>query len=186
MSDPSTSEPQGARKTGPGPSGEAVRDLVPSNVVPPVRCRAHTSSGKPCKRWAIVGGFVCMTHGGTAPQVRRKANERILALAPRAAQIIATLAESSESDVVRLRAAQDLLDRGLGKAVDLTLDLTPQSTEEGPSPLDQRIAAAIALRLGDQAQPDIVDAEVVDPETGADQGEHTPALDPPHTEPHTP
>jgi hypothetical protein len=168
-------------RKGPGPGGVVPRDEYSRTVVPPVRCRAHTSSGKPCKRWAIVGGFVCATHGGTAPQVRRKANERILALAPRAAQIIAALAEGSQSDVVRLRAAQDILDRGLGKAVDLTLDLTPQDATGGPSALDLRIAEALDARGLGTGDQDVVDAEVIDPETGADQGEHTPDEGPPHT-----
>ena len=43
-----------------------------------VRCTASTRAGGPCKRWAIKGGTVCPSHGGSAPQVRRKAAERLV------------------------------------------------------------------------------------------------------------
>ena len=42
------------------------------------RCSAHAKhSGEQCQNFAIVGGTVCMNHGGATPQVRGKANERI-------------------------------------------------------------------------------------------------------------
>src|SRR5579875_402932 len=40
------------------------------------RCRAHRTEGAPCRGWAMVGGFVCRAHGGTAPQVRYAAYVR--------------------------------------------------------------------------------------------------------------
>jgi hypothetical protein len=36
------------------------------------RCHAHRSDGKPCRAWAITGGYVCMAHGGAAPQARQE------------------------------------------------------------------------------------------------------------------
>ena len=42
----------------------------------PGKCHAHTKRG-PCKRFAIVGGNVCRSHGGAAPRVKAKAKERI-------------------------------------------------------------------------------------------------------------
>lgn len=41
-----------------------------------VRCTARRSSGEPCGRWSVVGGFVCPSHGGRAPQVRAAAERR--------------------------------------------------------------------------------------------------------------
>ena len=46
-----------------------------------IRCAAKTSSGHPCRQRPIRGGTVCYTHGGSAPQVRRKADERLVKLA---------------------------------------------------------------------------------------------------------
>lgn len=155
------------------------RTQVPTvKVWEAVRCQAHTSSGAPCKKWAIQGGFVCNTHGGSAPQVRAAANRRLMALAPRAVQVLADLLEHSESDIVRLRAATELLDRGIGKAVDVTLDITPQEAAEGPSPLALRIAAALD-RLAPAEEPEIVDAEVIE-----DQADTPPDLGLPPS-PHT-
>jgi hypothetical protein len=43
------------------------------------QCRAKAKrSGKQCARPAMLGGFVCQKHGGMAPQVKRKAAERLL------------------------------------------------------------------------------------------------------------
>jgi hypothetical protein len=42
---------------------------------------AHSSrTGKPCQLNAIIGGTVCHVHGGRAPQVKRKAAERVAEL----------------------------------------------------------------------------------------------------------
>jgi hypothetical protein len=40
------------------------------------KCTANTSGGRPCKRWAIKGGTVCPTHGGSAPLVIAAAKNR--------------------------------------------------------------------------------------------------------------
>lgn len=42
----------------------------------PRRCKAHTSVGNPCRRAPIVGGEVCPSHGGRAPQVKAAAERR--------------------------------------------------------------------------------------------------------------
>jgi hypothetical protein len=41
------------------------------------RCRARTSSGRPCRAHPIRGGTVCVAHGGAAPQVRQAAERRL-------------------------------------------------------------------------------------------------------------
>lgn len=46
--------------------------------LPPKRCKAKSSrTREACRRWAMVGGDTCASHGGRAPQVRRKAAERV-------------------------------------------------------------------------------------------------------------
>ncbi|MCK9628495.1 MAG: hypothetical protein M0R37_07885 [Bacteroidales bacterium] len=53
------------------------------------RCTAHSSrTGAPCKHYAIKGGTVCRTHGGAAPQVKAKAEERIALAAQDALQLL--------------------------------------------------------------------------------------------------
>ena len=48
------------------------------------RCTATASStGERCKNPAIPGGNVCNVHGGEAPQVKRKASERLNEMARR-------------------------------------------------------------------------------------------------------
>lgn len=47
------------------------------------RCKAKTSSSgykERCKKPAIMGGTVCQSHGGGAPQVKAKARDRLEAL----------------------------------------------------------------------------------------------------------
>lgn len=47
-------------------------------VLPPQKCKAiANSTGKRCLRDAIVGGVVCYTHGGAAPQVKAAAAARV-------------------------------------------------------------------------------------------------------------
>lgn len=43
------------------------------------RCKARSSrTGKPCNNYPIHGGVVCTKHGGSAPQVKRAARNRLL------------------------------------------------------------------------------------------------------------
>jgi hypothetical protein len=44
---------------------------------PSRRCRARRKSGKPCGNPPMAGGFVCRMHGGSAPQVKRAAAQRL-------------------------------------------------------------------------------------------------------------
>ena len=73
---------------------------VPSGDMAKIRqarkCRARRKDGQPCRNYAIVGGHVCIKHGGAAGQVKRKARERQLE-----ADIYRTLAAWSRSPVGR-------------------------------------------------------------------------------------
>ncbi len=55
------------------------------------RCTANNKRGTRCERPAIPGAVVCRYHGGGAPQVKRKAAERLLER-----QVRATLADIGE------------------------------------------------------------------------------------------
>ena len=79
------------------------------------RCTAHKKDGNRCKKAAILGGTVCGTHGGGAPQVRNKARQRIMDAAdPAAARMVELMASLDER--ISLAASRDLLDRAGHKA----------------------------------------------------------------------
>lgn len=79
---------------------------------PARQCTAKAKgTGKRCGRYAIAGGTVCITHGGSAPQVKRKAKLRLLELVDPAITKLQQIMESGESDQVKLAAAKDILDR---------------------------------------------------------------------------
>jgi hypothetical protein len=40
------------------------------------KCIGKKSNGEPCSRWAVKGATVCPSHGGSAPQVRKRAAVR--------------------------------------------------------------------------------------------------------------
>jgi hypothetical protein len=88
---------------------EARWALLPPTVI---RCNATRPNGSRCKREAEDGAVVCDQHGGAAPQVRRRAAERLIMTADRAAENLVRMMEDTEVPFgVRAKIAQDLLDR---------------------------------------------------------------------------
>jgi len=92
------------------------------------QCNGTNNAGQPCRMTPIKGGTVCRVHGGSAPQVKRKAEERIAEararfldlLDPSFAVYKQALAQGQLPDGqlrVALDAARDAFDRTLGKAV---------------------------------------------------------------------
>ena len=78
----------------------------------------HTAAGtgKPCRKWAIRGGSVRATHGGSLKAVKHKAKERREAAADRTAKELSGIALGAESQAVKPPAIRDALDRSIGKA----------------------------------------------------------------------
>lgn len=74
-------------------------------------CAAKRSNGQPCNKPPIKGGTVCATHGGSAPQVRRKAALRLLELVDPAISTLAREMVQADKSADRQRAANSLLDR---------------------------------------------------------------------------
>jgi hypothetical protein len=88
---------------------EARWALLPPTVI---RCNATRPDGGRCKREAEDGAVVCDQHGGAAPQVRRRAAERLIMTADNAAQMLVRMMEDTDVPFgVRAKIAQDLLDR---------------------------------------------------------------------------
>ena len=75
------------------------------------QCTARNRSGSQCGLPAFPGATVCRMHGGSAPQVRQKACERILAAAEPALAEMIRLATKAKNESVRRQAAAYSLDR---------------------------------------------------------------------------
>lgn len=104
-------EARGARTEQPAKPGR------PGSVNDSRRCSATAHrTGERCKAPAIKGHQVCRVHGGAAPQTRRTAKERLLALADPAIDVLNKILHDEDADdSVRLRAALGITDRiGLG------------------------------------------------------------------------
>lgn len=100
------------------------------------QCTARSKrSGERCKRPAMNGTTVCRNHGGAAPQVQRKARQRLEEASDRMARALLEMAESGESEAVKLAAIKDALDRG-GLKAPTSVDL---SVEAGPKPWEQLV-----------------------------------------------
>lgn len=79
---------------------------------PERRCSAHRKNGEQCKNAAILGGTVCGHHGGRAPAVKRRARQRIDEAQDRMAKALLGIADSGESEAVRLAAIKHVLTLG--------------------------------------------------------------------------
>lgn len=95
------------------------------------RCTAHRRNGDRCRKWAIKGGTVCPTHGGSAKHVRNAARVRLQNAADRLAKELLRMATNDKvSDAVKLKAITEALDRG-GLTTKTNLDI-----EIGSRPID--------------------------------------------------
>src|SRR5262245_21828672 len=83
------------------------------------RCTATSKqSGQRCKRAPIPGGAVCVMHGGGAPQVKLKAQERLAAYQDKAIDRLFQLVEQTEYPSTAFAAVRDVRDRTMGKATE--------------------------------------------------------------------
>ena len=100
--------------------GNSVTDLIQSHDLTHARrCSAtNKKTGLRCKQWAILGGTVCRYHGGNAPQVRRKAEERLKALVDPAIEALHEIL-SDKKHPHRMAAIKEILERDgrIGQAV---------------------------------------------------------------------
>ena len=98
------------------------------------QCTAHRKGGGECRAQAVAGTNVCRVHGGNAPQVRRRAAQRLLEASDSAAALLVKIVDDERLPVeVRLKAARDLLDRaGLGAKERVELSVAPAEAEKAP------------------------------------------------------
>lgn len=82
------------------------------------RCTATNRQGNRCGKPPIRGGYVCRMHGGGAPQVIAKAQERLRALEPKAITTLDKLLDRDEFPTVQFQAAKAVIDYTEGKAAE--------------------------------------------------------------------
>jgi hypothetical protein len=83
------------------------------------QCTAKSKQkGVQCRQPAIRGGNVCRVHGGSAPQVRKKAEERIAALLYPAVHVLdMSMKGQKKRPDIALMAAKEVIElNGLKKA----------------------------------------------------------------------
>lgn len=116
------------------------------------RCTARRRNGEPCRNWAMLGTNVCRMHGGAAPQVRRRAQQRILEASDKAAaRLVELMQDTKVPYAVQLAAARDLLDRAqLAGRQGIEMGVTV-------SLLERNIDAALVYDLDDDAVTELED-----------------------------
>ena len=90
----------------------------PTRPFDPMRCSARRRNGEQCGSKPIRGGTVCRMHGGGAPQVRAKIDERLRRLEIPALTRLEELMEQRDFPSTAYQAVRDVLDRVRGKPVE--------------------------------------------------------------------
>jgi hypothetical protein len=138
--------------------------------VPVVRCTAIRANGERCKRWSLRGTTTCIKHGGQLPVVQDHANAvveaarlRLVGLTDLAIDQIEDLMQNATGEGIRLKAAQDVLDRsGVKGAVEI--DVTVKQEETAAERVRERLAeiSARIIKQDEPKQEDVVDAELIE------------------------
>lgn len=151
-------------------------------------CKARKRDGTPCGQSPLAGSVVCRMHGGSAPQVLRKSQERIvMAQDDAAGNLVKWMQDPAVPFAERRKCAEALLNRGgnaPGQRLEVSLDPAPW----------QQLIEGIVSDVGDQyirpsgpPDGDVLDAEVVDEDLPPQAALPTaPAPTPPADEPRIP
>ena len=93
-----------------------------------MRCTARSKrTGERCRLPSMLGGNVCRSHGGAAPQTRAKAQRRLQQAADVLVQRLLSFAlDGRVADPVALAAIRDALDRaGLNPKTAIEIEVKP-------------------------------------------------------------
>ena len=145
----------------------------------PSRCKQIKDDGIRCQLWTggrLQDDGLCRVHLGSlrnkpTDSVER-ARSRLTQAAPAAVDLLEHLIEHGESEPVKLKAATEILDRagvraGFDISTDVTIDLRPAASiiAERLGRLSKGAENIIAINAAANGGEDIIDAEVVEPNT---------------------
>lgn len=83
------------------------------------KCSAKSKrTGKQCGQWAIPGGTVCKWHGGAAPQVIAKAEQRLEMHYPKAVRVAGELLDRPEFPTVQAQMVKFIVEHKDGRATE--------------------------------------------------------------------
>lgn len=141
--------------------------------VPVIRCTGTSSTtGERCKKWSLRGTTVCKNHGAQLPNVQEhaaaivdSARMRLFGMADDAVEVLHDLIQPGVSDQLRLKAAENILNRsGIRDGVEIDVKVT-QNENPSDSILQQlNIMRERQLAAKKEAEEEILDAEEVEDE----------------------
>ena len=130
------------------------------------RCVAHRKNGDRCKRQARRGAAVCDSHGGKAPQVRAKAQQRLAEAADNMArQLLKMATDEKVSDAVKLAAIRDALDRG-GVSTKTSVEFSAKAPEPWEEMVGDITGLTTMSRAESRAARDIFEPPALEPRPG--------------------
>ena len=134
-------------------------------------CKARKRDGNPCGMAPLAGSVVCRMHGGAAPQVLRKSQERIvMAQDDAAGNLVKWMQDATVPFSERRKCAEALLNRGgnaPGQRLEVSLDVQPwQQIIDGiVGEVPDDLLRDGSPVLAELTSGDVVDGEVLDAPT---------------------
>ena len=99
---------------------------------------------RPCRKWAIKGGLVCMSHGGATKAVRNRANKRLLTMVEPALVQLNEIIHQNEHMPAKLGAIRTVLERAGANAL---------GAIQSGGPADTRPIINIGIKVGGIDKP---------------------------------
>lgn len=136
--------------------------------VPVVRCTYIKNDGDQCTKWSIRGATVCVKHGGSLPNVKKHAQEvvmaakvRLMNMAPDAMDVLYDLLQPGTGEGIRLKAATEVLDRA-GLKAGMEIAVTVENKNSPLEEINKRLAIMAERFDESEVDEDVEDAEIVE------------------------